>query len=462
MKKYIFIPLAMAIGVAFSGCSRWLDIQPKVAVAEEHLFSREIGFKEALTGIYVELSGVNLYGRMLTYGYPDHLAQRYVSSLARDATLYEYLTTEPIQIWLNVYNVIANVNNLLAHLETNGDVITTPELRNIMEGEALAIRALLHFDLLRMYGPIYNENPTKAAIPYREEFNRESIPLLPANEVMELVKNDLNRAETLLADDAMVLFADTRYNTNPFLQYRAFRMNLYAVKALLARVYLWEGDKTRAAYYANEVISAQMDGSPMFKLIIDNAADRIYSTEILFAVNMHNFAAQVTSDFSGGRYIITSFQRFYDIFTTAQDGFNDIRVRDGQGFFVATSYVSTMKYEQAASAISCVHVLRLPEMYYIMSECETDPVKSAEWLSKVRKARAISDIEPFANEEDKLNKIEIEYRKEFYGEGQYWFFLKRHFRKTFLGCPVTPEMREIHYCFPIPDDEVILGGISNN
>ena len=52
-----------------------------------------------------------------------------------------------------------------------------------------------------------------------------------------------------------------------------------------------------------------------------------------------------------------------------------------------------------------------------------------------------------------------EYRKEFYAEGQLWYFYKRLGYETFLYCPVD-KMVEANYRFAIPDDETILGNIN--
>lgn len=41
----------------------------------------------------------------------------------------------------------------------NREVITTPGYYEIMKGEALGLRAFLHFDLLRMFGPVFAMEP---------------------------------------------------------------------------------------------------------------------------------------------------------------------------------------------------------------------------------------------------------------------------------------------------------------
>ena len=56
----------------------------------------------------------------------------------------------------------------------------TEGYRDLMKGEALGLRAFHYFDLLRLWGPIYSQDSTKACIPYREKFNSESAPLMAA------------------------------------------------------------------------------------------------------------------------------------------------------------------------------------------------------------------------------------------------------------------------------------------
>lgn len=77
MKKiaiYGFLLILASLQVA---CKDWLDVKPKTAVEEDVLFSTEQGFKENLTGIYLLLASKDLYGRELSYGITDILAQRY-------------------------------------------------------------------------------------------------------------------------------------------------------------------------------------------------------------------------------------------------------------------------------------------------------------------------------------------------------------------------------------------------
>ena len=65
--------------------SDWLDVKPKTNIEEEDLFKNKQGFKEALTGIYIKMCSTSLYGREMTYGFMDILAQRYDNSQNQNA-----------------------------------------------------------------------------------------------------------------------------------------------------------------------------------------------------------------------------------------------------------------------------------------------------------------------------------------------------------------------------------------
>lgn len=427
------------------------------------------------------MSDPNLYGREMTYGFLDQLAQRYESDENASADYYEetWYTYPSIRtqnyyetFWTENYNLIANLNNLLANIDKRGDVITTEGYHDIIKGEALGLRSFLYFDLLRMFGPIYKDNPKSPSIPYRTKFNRDVAKLLPAEEVIDSIIYSLQEAEELLQNDPMNISFPV-YNDDttidPFLNYRFNRMNKYAVKAELARAYLWKGDKVNAAQYAKEVINAQKasGGGKQFALITDNTQDKIGSTELLFSLSMdaNTFADRIENEFSitmWNYYIITDINKLYQIFDTDKDGQNDMRMKEGLGFSISSNGAYTLKYSQNNLASFVLEnnmpLIRLPEMYYILAECTDDMAEAANYISIVRGARGVEDIEPFTNETEKMENIEKEYRKEFYAEGQLWFFYKRLGYKTFMFCPIS-NMTEKQYRFPLPDDEIALGNI---
>lgn len=486
-KSYILFKAAGVVLVALcmASCMDWLDVRPKTSVNEEELYSREEGFMEALTGIYIQMSSTDMYGRELSYGITDKLAQLYEPGGGTDIRelvfgqeeWYKFPSekTEPYinSVWKRMYNTIANINNLLTWLDRNGDVITTKNYYNIIKGEALGLRAYLYTDLLRLYGPIF-KNPgagNSPTLPYRTEFNRNPKELSTAEQVTKLIEKDILEAEELLKDDPMYIEfpksgQPATVGLDPFLTQRFKRMNLYAVKALAARMYLWKGDKVNAAKYAQQVIDAEdKDGKPYFKVVTDNATDRIYSTEIIFSMNVYEFDEQVEKDFAISPhttvYYVQDKDRIDQLFDVNNDGANDMRYREGQGFASSGKSLASVKYHQNSLYSSVLRntlpLIRLSEMYYILAECTDDLDLTRYYLSTIREARGSDQVGPITSVDDKLNQLLKEYRKEFYAEGQLWYFYKRHEYKTFLFCPLKTDMTEVNYRFPLPENETEFG-----
>ena len=70
--KYI---LVLMTALAFTSCNNWLDVTPQGEVEGEDLLTNEKGYNAALNGIYYNLTSTTLYGKELSYGMMDVLAQ---------------------------------------------------------------------------------------------------------------------------------------------------------------------------------------------------------------------------------------------------------------------------------------------------------------------------------------------------------------------------------------------------
>ncbi|MFR7809643.1 MAG: RagB/SusD family nutrient uptake outer membrane protein [Butyricimonas faecihominis] len=139
----------------------WPDDQ----VNEETLFKTGEGYRTALNGVYKDLSVTSLYGREMTWGFLDVLAQCYDSWSINSGHIYDKALSYKYQdkeiksliqsIWSNSYNAVANCNNLIdrAQKEDPSKFAEGEEERNLIWGEALALRAFIHFDMLRLFAP---------------------------------------------------------------------------------------------------------------------------------------------------------------------------------------------------------------------------------------------------------------------------------------------------------------------
>ena len=176
MKQIIYILLTTTM-LGLMSCSDWLDVSPKTSIPTDKQFESESGFKDALTGIYLKLGTTTLYAGDLTYAYLDELAGLYsdypgynTNAVFDQSIVFDYenmFLSKKNGIYSTMYNIIANINNFLEYVDKNKDVLVTERYYETMKGEALGLRAFLHFDLLRMFGPVYKEHPASKAIPYR-------------------------------------------------------------------------------------------------------------------------------------------------------------------------------------------------------------------------------------------------------------------------------------------------------
>ena len=439
MKK-IFIPLLLLVPAALStSCGEWLDVQPKTSVEEEDLFSREYGFKDALTGFYIKMGKTGLYGQNLTYYYMDMLGGLYESApdVYDWSTIYAYDGTYQStvnSIYSDIYNVIANINNFLKFVDQNRPVITTENYYETMKGEALGLRAFLHFDLLRLFGPVYRENPQGDAIPYRLSFDNVATPVLPASEVLDLVIADLLEAEKLLEELA----------------------RQYAIDVI-------ECGHFTLSSYDNITVAPILPSEQIFSLYIDDYY------QIVDEVFVNASASNILSAYE------STVRTWYEGDTDARyRTFRRVSVDGGQYKRVSQKYRQDnySSSRDTYSGLNSQPLIRLPEMYYIAAECTANPETAASYLDEVistRTGRYDATVTTGFDQTDtrsiygvvtgqtvRTNELMKEYLKEYYGEGQLFFFYKRFGFRVFPNCPVD-EMNEARYKMPLPDDEYTFG-----
>ena len=158
--------------MVFASCKKYLDVKPKSQVDETQLFSSAQGFREALNGVYTLCASTDLYGGNLTFGsYSVHsttggldvLAQNYQFQDVISQKIENFDYTQPTfvatttDIWDSGYRAIANCNYILAAIDGKKGLFAGNDYQ-LIKGEALTLRAYLHFDLLRMFAPTLRRN----------------------------------------------------------------------------------------------------------------------------------------------------------------------------------------------------------------------------------------------------------------------------------------------------------------
>lgn len=473
MIKKFFIYIAGIISIlSFASCSDWLDVTPNTDVPAEELFTTENGFKSALAGLYITMTEENTYGKNLSFGLMEELAQMYDklpdgTTNRNSVYIYDRETSGAYNtkgtlanIWQSQYHTIANVNNLLKWWEINGETVLVDTItRRMIRGEALAIRAFLHFDLLRGWGPVNYAGNEKAkeqkCIPYRTVADHSKQPLLSAEDVVSNIISDL-----LEAKEYMSYEKDIDLSTD--LDGRYMRFNYHAINAMLARVYNYAGDKSNAAAYAKIVI----DGCGL-SLESGNDNDPILSKEVICGLNLYELKDNLSDYFAIGEKITTKYYLYLTtlnaIFETVSSESEDMRAK-GTAFHRNNELQCAISLKYIDNDKEIIPLIRLPEMYYIACEATEDSDDAAHYINIVRNKRGISKAKDVIcdTEEQRTTALNKEYRKEFYGEGQYFWFLKSH---NIVGeLPHCPEVTlvEENFMFPLPDAEVEYGWVSED
>lgn len=441
--RYVFILFFLC-----SGCSDWLEVKPNDQETEEQLFATQGGFVSAVNGVYNNIAAVSLYGKNLSYEMLDIMAYRYnpdkqltyytalVSGNYTDVTVTSQLSA----IWSKAYQTILNCNVVLKNVEKQRGIVLTEKEYHIFRGELLALRAFLHFDLLRLFGPVYSQNPSALAIVYNESVIGEIHQLLPANVVVnDYILRDIDEAVGLLKENDPVvtdgpLASDGVDNT---FRYRQLRLNYYAALALKARILLYAGDKTEAYYTAVSLIKDEKVKEffpfvdPTALLTNTSTPDRVFSTETLFGFYNKDRDLYDKNSFDPANAGTTFLQPRSGFVENNLFGNETADYRFQSQWTPSTTVGVTgnvfCKYKAIDNGelfyATYFPLIRLSEVYYIAAEACDNITEAFQYLNTIRQARGL----PVQSGTISVlkNTLRMEYLREFLGEGQIFFMYKR-------------------------------------
>lgn len=464
--------------LAFTACNDWLDVKPADKVSEKEVFNDLKGFRTALNGVYIELNSNSLYGKSLTTEIIEVIAHRYyLSAQWKDMQeLYQhnykskYAMDRFDQIWSAAYEQIANLNTILKNCEEHREVLTGINY-NMVKGEALGLRALLHLDMFRLFGPVYKSDTTALSLPYNTEFSFSAGELLPAHRFIRQVIGDLHEASELLEVDPVITSGpDGTDDENDPMYLRVTRMNYYAVRLLTARAALYAMDKPLALAAAREVIDVQEKWFPFVKpeSIKGNTdnPDRVLSSELLFALENPQRANIYNSLFNPDNVEVMKLlapreEKIKYIFEGEEERdyrfnalFSQVKSISGVNYRVFKKYADVNDKNRKFNRY--VPMLRLSEAYYIAAECEENPVDGLAWLNILRNHRGLENVPYYQMLTEMLT---TEYQREFFGEGQLFFYYKRQYMRQIINGDssfgmATQIMNKAKYEIPLPQSEI--------
>lgn len=463
--------IIIAGALAFTGCKKWLDVKPEGLTTKDEMFKTQKGFRDALTGAYIDMKSGDAYGGAFTWGTVEFLAKNW--DIVNTANLEftglvnaNYVDAAPRaaldRAYAKEYKIIADVNSILENIDAQKNIFQDDNYA-LIKGEALAIRAYAHFDILRLFGPIPDKTSADPILPYVTEVSKDIVPLSTYDDFTKQVVADLDQAELLLKDvDPITKYSLLQLNpskyrpevpaviTDDYYNYRQVRMNYYAVLALKARVYNWlvpKGDANRqnAIKYAQMVIDGKdRTGTPTFRLgeLTDQQkGDYSFTSEHITSVNYYNLGLAVESLFGETGQLTRQDFNVQDGYYYLNNMF-PVAERAADARWVGmwpyktttglTNYVKIKKYIQKPldqEPNNQIPLLRLSEMYLILTECATNKA-DAETPYRIYCGKKgipfTSGFNAAGWEADRKNKMIREYVREFFAEGQTFFTYKRY------------------------------------
>ncbi|MEM9527978.1 MAG: RagB/SusD family nutrient uptake outer membrane protein [Bacteroidota bacterium] len=345
--------LLLVLSLGFiSACADNLELQPAQSIGEDIALNTDANVKAVLIGAYDELGNGDLYGGNVhrnatllggtgeiqfvgTFNAPDEIARKNITVGNLDAQEH----------WLEAYETINITNNVIAAL----DVVNESD-RDVVEGEARFIRALLYFDLLRFYG-----------LPYASGGNNSQLGVPIITMPTRGITDESNVSRGTVEAGYTQVISDLETASSLLPSSNGFFATSGAAQALLARVFLQMGRFEDARDAANVVISSGTYSlTPSYAgafMNAGNSVEDIFAMQVSTQDGVNNLNTFFSVPAFGGRdgdiEILPSHIARYEA--------DDARL----ALFFGDGATYTGKYNDQFAVVS---VIRLAEMYLIRAE----------------------------------------------------------------------------------------------
>lgn len=447
-------------------CNKFLNKDPYNQKDDETAIYNYSSAKYALYGTYNTLQHYGYYGRnQVVIGdastengiISPNNSNRFIAQAQWSLTVS---SADLSDFWEKAYEAINQTNRLLEATATLD--MTEAEKANITS-QALALRALCHFDLVKYFAQTYKGNEAQPGVPYmKKSIIYEKPGRNTVKEVYEFAVKDLQ--------DAITAFGNANMSSSEYEQ--PYYINVWAAKAILARVYMTQLD------YASAL--------PILKDIVENSGYKLMDVEKYTSAWYGPHASLGKTEFMFSiRNVADDYGATSALgYIYAQSGYGDIRVPKQltaiytendirrkvlfiQGTGTQTDWVFMNKYAGYANTTGLcdVPVVRLSDVYLMYAEAcaySSDKTNAIKYLDGIRQradAEAIATPETISYE-DLQKAIFLERRKELAFEGHYLFDLKRHQMSINSGYKsngtfyTTIEYPSEKLAMPIPQAEV--------
>lgn len=247
LKRIIYIILITTNLLLVASCEGFLDKTPANGIESNSAVTNLNQAQTALYGVYNSFQTYLYYGATHMYygSVRGDLFQARMSN-NRSSGVYEFNHTieYTYDFWSIGYTAIKNANNLIYYMELDSFESDDDDTYNNIMAEVKFLRALTHFDLVKLYSLPYTYDKTSMGIPIMSEpilstsdFSSVNSDRGTVSDTYDFIVSELLSAAELVNET--IVYGET---------------NKWAIKTLLSRVYLYMGENAKALAIAEEVI----------------------------------------------------------------------------------------------------------------------------------------------------------------------------------------------------------------
>lgn len=480
MKKTIFFLIALLM-ITLSSCNDYFDkTGDEQHITDKKFFGDEAAFASALTDCYTLMRSRDLYGGILTLEMMEFANQNMAphdafSSAAAQLNFADAALAARVDSMTHAaYRVVAACNKLIDEAERTKVVFTSAGKKKIITAEAYALRAAVQFDLLRLFHPAPATDAGFRGLPYVTHTSANVPEALTTTQILQAVNDDLAHAAQLLKTaDPILKERNSIVGVGEFdRRLRTFQMNYYAVKAVQARVALWQGDYEQAVAQADSVLAHLQNTVARYRLFYwvtpgHYGSDFSFSREYVFGIaSTPTGFARLSDDMFKTKGIQTT-TSLRDIYADNAD----IRYRawfrqQGSGYamsnkFGSATLLTDYVYSTSATATSlpaAIPYIKLGEVMLIKAEALNEMGQTSAARSLLEEMQSYKDIS-YASRATSVTKeslrelIYAEACRDLFGEGQLFYLNKRLGLTSVKAADGT--MRTVtlnQYTLPLPAD----------
>jgi hypothetical protein len=472
MRTYTIL-IAVLLLFGFTSCKKeFLDVKPTNSVDAPIAIQTAADARVMINGLMSKMTSASYYGRnFVLYGDAKGGDLTIFSQGRGNDALYTFNHTKTSSsysgFWDQIYHSIFQANNILANIERLKAAGTTENF-DIYKGQALTARALMYFDLVRLYGKPYTQDKSSYGVPNITtplELTAQPLRATVEENYTQILK-DLKEAEPLLP----------KTKTNG-------QLNFYANKAIQARVYLTMANYSDALSAAQAIINSnvyvlytnaqwvdswktQSGTESIFELgIYPNESDLGNTSLGAYHRRRNHGNSNILGWFQASDYFLDRLRQDpTDVRWGVMSNDESSTTRMGASYKYSGSTALAGDGKSQSSTAVNIKVIRLSEIYLIAAEAAlpTDKALAATYLNAIRK-RAPA-LAPATAATITIDMILDEKSKELYTEGHRFFDLLRlnrpiTFNDEFGSITVPHRPKTITRDFekvilPIPQDEI--------